>query len=272
MTDCGAWWSPASGRSRPSALGVEGLWDGLRRRASAVRGITRFDPSMFKSPHRGRGERLLRHRPHRGAAGPAARPLLPVHRRGHPHGAGRRRARPRPRGPRPRRRDDGHGARRRGARRGAVPQLPRRRARGRWIRRSRSRSSPGRPAATSPSSSGCTGPNSTNGMSCASGTIAIGEAFRAIAPGRRRRDARRRRRGAAGAALLRRVRHHPGDVHPQRRPGPRQPPVRSRPRRVRDGARARRCWCWRSASGRWPAAPRSTPRSAATASPTTRTT
>jgi 3-oxoacyl-[acyl-carrier-protein] synthase II len=28
---------------------------------------------------------------------------------------------------------------------------------------------------------GCTGPNSTNGMSCASGAIAIGEAFRAIA-------------------------------------------------------------------------------------------
>ncbi len=30
---------------------------------------------------------------------------------------------------------------------------------------------------------GCTGPNSTNGMSCASGAIAIGEAFRAIARG-----------------------------------------------------------------------------------------
>src|SRR5262249_56520366 len=30
---------------------------------------------------------------------------------------------------------------------------------------------------------GCTGPNSTNGMSCASGAIAIGEAFRAIVRG-----------------------------------------------------------------------------------------
>lgn len=30
---------------------------------------------------------------------------------------------------------------------------------------------------------GCTGPNSTNGMSCASGTIAIGDAFRAIVRG-----------------------------------------------------------------------------------------
>jgi 3-oxoacyl-[acyl-carrier-protein] synthase II len=30
---------------------------------------------------------------------------------------------------------------------------------------------------------GCTGPNSTNGMSCASGTIAVGEAWRAIALG-----------------------------------------------------------------------------------------
>jgi 3-oxoacyl-[acyl-carrier-protein] synthase II len=30
---------------------------------------------------------------------------------------------------------------------------------------------------------GCTGPNSTNGMSCASGTIAVGEAFRSIVRG-----------------------------------------------------------------------------------------
>jgi 3-oxoacyl-[acyl-carrier-protein] synthase II len=37
------------GAITPIGLGVEGLWDGLRRRESAVRCITRFDPSMFKS-------------------------------------------------------------------------------------------------------------------------------------------------------------------------------------------------------------------------------
>ena len=82
---------------------------------------------------------------------------------------------------------------------------------------------------------GVTGPNSTNGMSCASGTIAIGDGFRAIRAGRRRRDAGGRRRGAAGAAQLRGVRHHPRHVHPQRRPRHRQPPLRRRARRIRDG-------------------------------------
>jgi 3-oxoacyl-[acyl-carrier-protein] synthase II len=37
------------GALTPIGLGVEGLWNGLRRRESAVRCITRFDPSMFKS-------------------------------------------------------------------------------------------------------------------------------------------------------------------------------------------------------------------------------
>jgi 3-oxoacyl-[acyl-carrier-protein] synthase II len=37
------------GAVTPIGSGVEGLWDGLRRRESAVRCITRFDPSMFKS-------------------------------------------------------------------------------------------------------------------------------------------------------------------------------------------------------------------------------
>ena len=37
------------GAITPIGLGVEGLWDGLRRRTSAVRCITRFDPTMFKS-------------------------------------------------------------------------------------------------------------------------------------------------------------------------------------------------------------------------------
>jgi 3-oxoacyl-[acyl-carrier-protein] synthase II len=37
------------GAITPIGQGVEGLWEGLRRRESAVRCITRFDPSMFKS-------------------------------------------------------------------------------------------------------------------------------------------------------------------------------------------------------------------------------
>ena len=37
------------GAITPIGLGVDGLWEGLRRRKSAVRCITRFDPSMFKS-------------------------------------------------------------------------------------------------------------------------------------------------------------------------------------------------------------------------------
>ena len=37
------------GAVTPIGLGVAGLWDGLQRRQSAVRGITRFDPGAFKS-------------------------------------------------------------------------------------------------------------------------------------------------------------------------------------------------------------------------------
>jgi 3-oxoacyl-[acyl-carrier-protein] synthase II len=37
------------GAITPIGLGVDGLWQGLIRRQSAVRAITRFDPSMFKS-------------------------------------------------------------------------------------------------------------------------------------------------------------------------------------------------------------------------------
>ena len=37
------------GAITPIGLGVEGLWQGLQRRMSAVRCITRFDPTVFKS-------------------------------------------------------------------------------------------------------------------------------------------------------------------------------------------------------------------------------
>ena len=37
------------GAITPIGLGVDGLWGGLRRRTSAIRCITRFDPTLFKS-------------------------------------------------------------------------------------------------------------------------------------------------------------------------------------------------------------------------------
>jgi 3-oxoacyl-[acyl-carrier-protein] synthase II len=37
------------GAVTPIGIGVEGLWEGLRRGRSAVRGITRFDPSPFRT-------------------------------------------------------------------------------------------------------------------------------------------------------------------------------------------------------------------------------
>ena len=64
---------------------------------------------------------------------------------------------------------------------------------------------------------GISGVNSTNAMSCASGTLAIGQAFRAIVGGRRRRGHRRRERGAALSALLRLVLADSRDEHSQRR-------------------------------------------------------
>jgi 3-oxoacyl-(acyl-carrier-protein) synthase len=62
---------------------------------------------------------------------------------------------------------------------------------------------------------GLCGPNSTNGMSCASGTIAVGDGFRAIRTGRCGRHGSRRRGSSAGTALLCRLCHHPGDVYPE---------------------------------------------------------
>ncbi|HLM66284.1 MAG TPA: beta-ketoacyl synthase N-terminal-like domain-containing protein, partial [Longimicrobium sp.] len=37
------------GALTPIGTGVEGLWDGLRRRESAVQRVSRFDPSPFRT-------------------------------------------------------------------------------------------------------------------------------------------------------------------------------------------------------------------------------
>ena len=88
-------------------------------------------------------------------------------------------------------------ARRRRLRRGAVVRLPDAGLRGRDADARARPSSAARRAATSRSSSACMGPNSTNAMSCASGTIAIGEGISSDPRRLRRRDDLRRRRGAA---------------------------------------------------------------------------
>ena len=172
--------SPASARSPRSGSAWKGSGTGCAAARSAVRTITRFDPSPFQSRIAGAGRRLPRHRPPGGATGPAARPVRAVH------------------ASRPTRLalgdaeldlaqedrdrvgvDDGHRARRRGLRRGAARALHARGACATWTpslalmvfagavelqRGDRVRRAPG--------------PTRTNGMSCASGTIAIGDGFR----------------------------------------------------------------------------------------------
>ena len=112
---------------------------------------------------------------------------------------------------------------------------------------------------------GLSGPNSTNGMSCASGAMAIGDGFRAIMRG----DADIMLAGGAEAParppLFRRLRHHPGDVHPQRRPRPRPVDRSIASATASSWPKGPWCWCWRSGGGRWRGAPGSMPSCAATA-------
>ena len=170
------------GAITPIGLGVEGLWTGLQRRVSAVRCITRFDPSVFKSQIAGevenfhptdhieerRARRLDRYSQFSIAA---TRMAL--------DDAGLNLEREDP---------DRIGAMM-GTALGGV-------AHG---ERQYHNFLIGGPRAVDPALAltvfagaascniaiefGCTGPNSTNGMSCASGAIAIGDGFRAIARG-----------------------------------------------------------------------------------------
>jgi 3-oxoacyl-[acyl-carrier-protein] synthase II len=170
------------GAITPIGLGVEGLWQGLRRRESAVRCITRFDPSMFKSRIAGeigdfaaadhmderRARRLDRYSQFSVAATRMAladAELEPV------------------------REDPDRIGAMMGTALGGV-------AHGESQYRN---FLTGGPRAVDPALAltvfagaascniaiefGFTGPNSTNGMSCASGAIAIGEGFRAIMRG-----------------------------------------------------------------------------------------
>lgn len=170
------------GAITPIGLGVEGLWNGLQRRESAVRTITRFDPSMFKSRIAGevvdfspadhieerRVRRLDRFSQFSVAATRMALTDAALD---------------------PAREDPDRIGATMGTALGGV-------AHGEGQYRNFMR---GGPRAVDPGLAltvfagaascniaiefGFTGPNSTNGMSCASGAIAIGEAFRAIARG-----------------------------------------------------------------------------------------
>jgi 3-oxoacyl-[acyl-carrier-protein] synthase II len=168
------------GAVTPIGLGVEGLWEGLRRRHSAIRAITRFDPSVFKSRIAGevdgfhptdhieerRARRLDRYSQFSIAATrmALADASLDLHRE-----------------------DLDRVGAMMGTALGGV-------AHGEQQYNNFLTQGPravdpalaltvfaGAASCNIAIEFGCTGPNATNGMSCASGAIAIGEAFRAIA-------------------------------------------------------------------------------------------
>src|SRR5215217_7517315 len=170
------------GAITPIGTGVEGLWEGLRRRESAVRCITRFDPSMFKSRIAGEvadfspsdhiEERRVRRLDRFSQFSVAATRMALADA-----------------GLVPEREDPDRIGAMMGTALGGV-------AHGEGQYRN---FMTGGPRAVDPGLAltvfagaascniaiefGFTGPNSTNGMSCASGAIAIGEGFRAIVRG-----------------------------------------------------------------------------------------
>src|SRR5215204_5221780 len=170
------------GAITPIGLGVEGLWEGLQRRQSAVRCITRFDPSMFKSRIAGEvddfraGDHMEERKSRRldrfsQFSVAATRMALKDARLD------------------PAREDVDRVGAMMGTALGGV-------AHGEAQYRNFIESGPrgvdpalaltvfaGAASCNIAIEFGFTGPNSTNGMSCASGAIAIGESFRAIARG-----------------------------------------------------------------------------------------
>jgi 3-oxoacyl-[acyl-carrier-protein] synthase II len=171
------------GAVTPIGTGVEGLWDGLRARKSAVRYLTRFDPSPFRSKiaaeipdfrprdflEAKRAKRLDRFSQ---IAVTSARLAL--------EDAGLR----------PEREDPDRVGAMMGSALGGVAfaeaQV------GEFLREGVRGLDPTLALAVFPGAASCNiaiefgfaGPNSTNAMSCASGTIAVGEAFHTIRDGR----------------------------------------------------------------------------------------
>jgi 3-oxoacyl-[acyl-carrier-protein] synthase II len=170
------------GAVTPIGLGVEGLWTGLKHRRSAVRCITRFDPSVFKSRIAGEVDDFVAsdHVEERRARRLDRYSLFAV--------AATRMALD-DAGLDLRREDPDRVGAMMGTALGGVAH---------GERQYHNFLTEG-PRAVDPALAltvfagaascniaiefGCTGPNSTNGMSCASGAIAIGDAFRAIVRG-----------------------------------------------------------------------------------------
>jgi len=170
------------GAVTPIGLGVEGLWAGLRRRRSAVRSITRFDPSAFKSRIAGevdefhptdhmeerRARRLDRYSQFTIAATRMALEDAGLDLR---------------------REDVDRVGAMMGTALGGVAHGEQQYHN--FLTRGPRAVDPalaltvfaGAASCNIAIEFGCTGPNATNGMSCASGAIAIGEGFRAIARG-----------------------------------------------------------------------------------------
>ena len=168
------------GAVTPIGLGVSGLWDGLRRRRSAVRGITRFDPGPFKSRIAGevdgfhptdhieerRARRLDRFSQFTIAATRMALADADLELAGE---------------------DPDRVGAMMGTALGGVAHGERNYHA--FLTEGARAVDPalaltvfaGAASCNIAIEFGCTGPNSTNGMSCASGAIAIGDAFRAIA-------------------------------------------------------------------------------------------
>jgi 3-oxoacyl-[acyl-carrier-protein] synthase II len=205
------------GAITPIGTGVEGLWDGLRRRESAVRRIDRFDPSPFRSHiaaqvdgfepetymERNRARRMERYGQFAVAASRMA-----LEDSGLDTAA----------------EDSDRIGVQMGSALGGVGygelQFTS------YVEKGVRGVDPMLALAVFNGAASCnvaiefgiTGPNSTNGMSCASGAIAVGDGWRMIRDGHVEVVPQRRGGGAAGPALLRRLRHHPRHVHPQRRP------------------------------------------------------
>ncbi len=224
------------GAVTPIGTAAQGLWDGLVARRSAVREITRFDPAPFKSRIAAeipdfrpqdhldakRSKRLDRFSQLAVASARLAladADLVPT------------------------REDPDRVGTMMGSALGGVAfaesQV------GEFLREGPRGLDPSLALAVFPGAASCniaiefgfTGPNSTNAMSCASGTIAVGEAFHAIRDGQAdvMVAGRRRSGGPARPDDLRRLQRHPRDEHAQRRSPARVAPLRRGARRLRDG-------------------------------------
>ena len=241
----------------PIGIGIDAFWDGLRARRSAIRTVSRFDPTPFRSRNAAevdgfhatdfieerRVKRLDRFSQFSIAASRMALEDARV--------------------------DLGREDRElvgamMGTALGGVAQAEGQHAR--YIEGGVRAVDPGLALSVFAGASSCniaihfgiTGPNSTNGMSCASGTIAIGDAFRSI----RRGDADVMLAGGAEAPLAPLTFGAFAIIRAMstRNEDPGRPAAPSMPAGTDSSWRkGRPSWSWRSGNGRWRGARRSTP-------------